>query len=155
MTKITEQDLTYINGVGFPVETYEWTMSVCQVGFFGANCALQQSQLYGKTCAQIPASFSIGPQQIAHAAVSPVSADLASKTFLESVRSITSNCDVGSERFAIALTLVVMDNEYSVMTESVHDVHKPEGIFEALSPVDIEMTTAEFDTVDEFLVTNP
>ena len=156
VTKITEPDPTYINGVPFPVETYEWTMSVCQVGFFGANCAnTLESQLYGKTCAQIPASFSIGPQQIAHVAVSPVSADLTSKTFLESVRSITSNCDVGSERFAIALTLVVMDNDYSVMTESVHDVHEPLGIFEALSPVDIEMATADFDTVDAFLASNP
>lgn len=156
VTKSTEPEQTYINGVGFPVETYEWTMSVCQVGFFGANCALQQSQLYGKTCAQIPASFSIGPQQIAHVAVSPVSADLTSKTFLESVRSITSNCDVGSERFAIALTLVVLDNEYSVMVESVHDVHEPSGIFKDLNPVDITMVDSNtFDTVDAFLVTNP
>jgi hypothetical protein len=156
VTKITEPDPTYINGVPFPVETYEWTMSVCQVGFFGANCAnTLESQLYGKTCAQIPASFSIGPQQIAHVAVSPVSADLASKTFLESVRGITSNCDVGSERFAIALTLVVLDNDYSVMTDSVHDVHEPSGMFAVLSPVDIEMATADFDTVDAFLASNP
>jgi hypothetical protein len=33
-----EAEPTLINGVSYPVESYEWTMSVCQTGFFGANC---------------------------------------------------------------------------------------------------------------------
>ena len=125
-----ESDKTFIGGVPYDVETYSWVMNVCQVGFFGTNCAdKSKTQMYAKTCRKTPASFSIGPQQMSHVMVTPVAAELVSKTFLESVTSHSMNCDIAHERVALTMNLVFTSNSgYSLATDSTHDVLEPTGV---------------------------
>jgi hypothetical protein len=131
-------------------------MSVCQTGFFGANCAdPEKLQMYAKTCARVPASFSVTPRQLSHVVTSPVTENLVSKTFLQGVDSTRSNCDVGYERVAVTLTLVILAKEYSIFTQDVHDVLKPTGIFEG-SQQDIFINNATtISTVAAFLAQPP
>ena len=151
-----EASPTVINGMSYPVESYEWTMSVCQTGFFGLNCAdPEKVQMYAKTCARVPASFSVTPQQLSHVVTSPVTENLVSKTFLQRVDSTRSNCNTGEERIAVTLTLFVMAKEYTIFTQDVHDVLKPTGIFDG-SQKDINITNRNtHKTVDSFLNSLP
>ena len=151
-----EAEPTLINGVSYPVESYEWTMSVCQTGFFGANCAdPSKLQMYAKTCARVPASFSVTPQQLSHVVTSPVTENLVSKTFLHGVDSTRSNCGLGHERVAVTLTLVILAKEYSIFTQDVHDVLKPIGIFEGAQKDIYINNKTSITTVDAFLASNP
>jgi hypothetical protein len=151
-----EADPTLINGVSYPVESYEWTMSVCQTGFFGANCAdPTKLQMYAKTCARVPASFSVTPQQLSHVVTSPVTENLVSKTFLQGVDSTRSNCQVGHERVAVTLTLVILAKEYTIFTQDVHDVLQPKGIFDGTQDDIFINNKTTIATVDAFLASNP
>jgi len=151
-----EAEPTLINGVSYPVESYEWTMSVCQTGFFGANCAdPTKLQMYAKTCARVPASFSVTPQQLSHVVTSPVTENLVSKTFLQGVDSTRSNCQVGHERVAVTLTLVILAKEYSIFTQDVHDVLQPKGIFDGAQDDIFINNKTTIATVDAFLASNP
>lgn len=123
-------DETFINGVAYPVETYEWTLSVCAVGYFGLNCRTRtDTQMYSKTCRKIPASFSITPQQIAHVSVSPVTEQLVSKTFLQTVDAFTDDCPELHERIAVTLNLVMFGTDYEIVTSEVHDLLSPSSVF--------------------------
>jgi hypothetical protein len=151
-----EAEPTLINGVSYPVESFEWTMSVCQTGFFGANCAdPTKLQMYAKTCARVPASFSVTPQQLSHVVTSPVTENLVSKTFLSGVDSTRSNCDVGHERVAVTMTLVILAKEYSIFTQDVHDVLKPIGIFDGAQKDIYINNKTSITTVDAFLASSP
>lgn len=150
-----ESDYTYLNGVPYPVETYEWNLHICQVGFFGENCDdIAQAQMYAKTCAKIPSSFSIAPQQVSHVATQNTSS-LGSKTFLQSVNSLASNCTFGHERIAIAFSFIVFANEYALFEDKVHDILSPTGIFDA-EQVDISFHNATYiSTVTQLLESGP
>lgn len=163
VTKVAEPEPSYINGVAYPVETYEWTLSVCQVGFFGLGCAdPTRQQMYAKTCAKVPASFSVSPQQVSHVAVSPVSETIVSKTFLQSVKSVESNCPVGSERIVLTLNLVLISPDYAISDEAGHDIITPSGILEDVGGAsgsadeeeDLVITEKSFASTDAFLAAN-
>jgi hypothetical protein len=48
--KQAESVTTFINGVGYEIETDEWTLPVCSVGYFGRNCRTNPNpQMYAKT----------------------------------------------------------------------------------------------------------
>ncbi|MBE35265.1 MAG: hypothetical protein CMI16_06885 [Opitutaceae bacterium] len=161
VTKVAEPEPSYINGVAYPVETYEWTLSVCQVGFFGLGCAdANRQQMYAKTCAKVPASFSVSPQQVSHVAVSPVSETIVSKTFLQSVKSVTSDdCAVGSERIVLTLNLVLISADYAISDDAGHDIISPSGILEDVGGAsgsadeeeDLVITEKNFASTDAFL----
>ena len=160
VNKVSEPEPSYINGVAYPVETYEWTMSVCQVGFFGLGCAnVNRDQMYAKTCAKVPASFSISPQQVSHVAVSPVSETIVSKTFLQSVKSIKSTCDVGSERVVLTLNLVLISPGYAISDAAGHDIMSPSDILEDVGGApgsadeeeDLTISDQNFASTDAFL----
>ena len=164
VTKVAEPEPSYINGVAYPVETYEWTLSVCQVGFFGLGCAdAQRQQMYAKTCAKVPASFSVSPQQVSHVAVSPVSDTIVSKTFLQSVKSTESNCAVGSERIVLTLNLVLISPDYAISDDAGHDIITPSGILEDVGGAsgsddeeeDLVITEKNFASTDAFLAATP
>lgn len=164
VTKVAEPEPSYINGVAYPVETYEWTLSVCQVGFFGLGCAdAARQQMYAKTCAKVPASFSVSPQQVSHVAVSPVSETIVSKTFLQSVKSVTSDCAVGSERIVLTLNLVLISADYAISDDAGHDIITPSGILEdvggdpgsADEEEDLVITEKIFTSTDAFLAATP
>lgn len=122
---------SFINGVAYPVETYEWTLSVCAVGYFGPNCRTRTDpQMYAKTCQQVPASFSITPQQIAHVTVAPVTDKLVSKTFLQKVDAFVGSCPDLYERIAVTLNLVIFGTNYEIVTSDVHDLLSPANVFE-------------------------
>lgn len=163
VTKVAEPEPSYINGVAYPVETYEWTLSVCQVGFFGLGCAdPTRQQMYAKTCAKVPASFSVSPQQVSHVAVSPVSETIVSKTFLQSVKSVRSDCPVGSERIVLTLNLVLISPDYAISDDAGHDIITPSGILEdvggeagsADEEEDLVITEKDFESTDAFLAAN-
>lgn len=128
-------DDTLINGVAYPVETYEWTLSVCSVGYFGPNCETQKTpaQMYAKTCRQIPASFSVTPQQISHVVVAPITQQLVSKTFLQTVDAFASNCESMHERIAVTLNLVIFGTDYDIASSNVHDLLSPANVFSSTS----------------------
>lgn len=160
VTKVAEPEPSYINGVAYPVETYEWTLSVCQVGFFGLGCAdPTRQQMYAKTCAKVPASFSVSPQQVSHVAVSPVSETIVSKTFLQSVKSVESNCPVGSERIVLTLNLVLISPDYAISDDAGHDIITPSGILDDVGGAsgsadeeeDLVITEKDFESTDAFL----
>lgn len=135
--KTPDSDETFINGVSYPIDTYEWTLSVCAVGYFGLNCRTRtDTQMYAKTCRQVPASFSITPQQIAHVTVSPVTEQLVSKTFLQTVDAFPGNCPLLHERVAITLNLVMFGTNYEIVSSEMHDLVSPAGVFEDASATD-------------------
>lgn len=155
VTKVSEPEPSYINGVAYPVETYEWTLSVCQVGFFGLGCAdVSRTQMYAKTCAKVPASFSISPQQVSHVAVSPVSETIVSKTFLQSVKSVRSDCAVGSERIVLTLNLVLVSPGYAIVENEGHDLLEPQNILD-VAQEDFNIATRSYASTDAFLAANP
>jgi hypothetical protein len=155
VTKTVEQEMTYINGVPYNVETYDWNIHICQVGYFGRSCDDPSlSQMYAKTCAVVPASFSIAPQQVSHVSTTPSSSKMVSKTFLQSVDAFSSNCTTGHERIAITLSLVVFETDYELYDEKVHDVIKPEGIFEK-SHMDVNFFNITHTSVFDFLQSHP
>lgn len=153
--KVAEPEPSYINGVAYPVETYEWTLSVCQVGFFGLGCTdTSRTQMYAKTCAKVPASFSVSPQQVSHVAVSPVSETIVSKTFLQSVKSVRSDCAVGSERIVLTLNLVLISPGYAIVENEGHDLLEPQNILD-VAQEDFNILTQSYDSTDAFLAANP
>lgn len=132
--KQPDADEVFINGVPYPVETYEWTLSVCAVGYFGLNCRNRtDTQMYSKTCRKIPASFSVTPQQIAHVSVSPITEQLVSKTFLQTIDAFTADCPVLHERIAVTLNLVMFGMNYQIVTSKMHDLNSPAGVFANVS----------------------
>lgn len=111
--------------------------------------------MYAKTCAKIPGSFSIAPQQLSHVVTTPTTSNLVSKTFLQSVDSITSNCALTHERMVITFNFVVFATEYVLFDEEVHDVLSPVGIFEG-NQIDIEISNAtHLITVEQFIESRP
>lgn len=138
VTKDAEVEDIYINGVRYEVESYSWTLSVCAVGWYGPQC---DTQMYAKTCRSIPASFSVTPQQIAHVAIAPVTSQLVSKTFLQSVDAFPSDCAILSERVAVTLNLVIFGTDYEIKTDSVHDVLAPTGILDTVNQEDLTITS--------------
>lgn len=138
VTKDAEVEDIYINGVRYEVESYSWTLSVCGVGWYGPQC---DRQMYAKTCRSIPASFSVTPQQIAHVAIAPVTSQLVSKTFLQSVDAFPSDCAILSERVAVTLNLVIFGTDYEIKTDSVHDVLAPTGILDTVNQEDLTITS--------------
>ena len=142
VSKQPNTDDVVINGVSYPVETYEWTLSVCAVGYFGKNCnSRTDTQMYAKTCRNIPASFSVTPQQIAHVTVSPITEALVSKTFLQTVTAFSSDCSELHERVAVTLNLVMFGTDYEIASSKIHDLVSPLNVFETA------------DAMEDFVVT--
>lgn len=132
VTPTVEPELSYINGVGYNVTTYSWTMHVCQVGYFGQHCNSHPPgdvSTYAKACKTAPASFSITPQQVSTAVVTPVDSNLYTKTFLQSVRSSTDTCSVNHERYVIVLSLIIYSENYAVVADDVTDLLYPTNVF--------------------------
>lgn len=130
--KKVEQEMAYLGGVPYGIETYEFSLHVCQVGFFGSGCDNPLTpKMYAKTCALIPASFSVAPQQISHVSTTPTSSSIVSKTFLQSVEGVQSNCSPGHERIAITLNFLVFELDYELFPDAVHDVITPKNMFDA------------------------
>lgn len=132
VTPTVEPELSYINGVGYNVTTYSWTMHVCQVGYFGQHCNSHPPSgvsTYAKACKTAPASFSITPQQVSTAVVTPVDSNLYTKTFLQSVRSSTDTCSVNHERYVIVLSLIIYSEQYTIVTDTVSDLLYPTNVF--------------------------
>lgn len=130
--KKIEREMAYLGGVPYSIETYEFSMHVCQVGFFGSGCDNPLTpKMYAKTCAVIPASFSVAPQQISHVSTTPTSSSIVSKTFLQSVEGVQSDCSPGHERIAITLNFLVFELDYELFPDAVHDVISPKNIFDA------------------------
>lgn len=155
VTEVPEPEPSYVNGVAYPVKTYEWTLTVCQVGFFGLGCAdVSRTQMYAKTCAKIPASFSISPQQVSHVAVTPVSETIVSKTFLQSVTSVSSTCSTGSERVVLTLNLVLVSTDYAMIEEESHDLVSPSGILD-VPEEDFNITSKAYTSTEAFLNAEP
>lgn len=147
VTKDAEVEDIFINGVRYEVESYSWTLSVCGVGWYGPQC---DKQMYAKTCRSIPASFSVTPQQIAHVAIAPVTSQLVSKTFLQSVDAFPSDCAILSERVAVTLNLVIFGTDYEIKTDSVHDVLAPTGILDTVNQQDLAITVISSSTFTDF-----
>ena len=159
-----ESEGSIVNGVEYPVETYSWEMKVCQVGYFGPECdshnpgASGSVSTYAKACKRVPAAFSLSPQMISTASVSPVDSNLVTKSFLHSVRGVTSDCEAGFERYVTVLQLMYFSLAHDIHESPEHDLNEPVGVFE--SPVDQKnfdvLPTAvggvpEPTTVDDFL----
>jgi len=147
-------DTTFINGVAYPVQSFEWTISVCSVGYFGSDCRVSspKPQLYAKTCRHIPASFSVTPQQISHVVVTPVTAQLVSKTFLQSVDPFQGSCPPLHERVAITLNMVMFGTDYIVSTSNVHDLLSPADLFsDASRAQDFGVVVSTASTFEEYL----
>lgn len=153
--KRVESEFAYYMGVPYRIETYSWKMHLCQVGFFGSSCEdTTKRQMYAKTCAVIPISFTVAPQQMS-AVTSSTSLSTDMKTFLQSVDSITSNCGAGSERIAVVFHLVFFEKSLIIVEESVHDI-RPSGLFETTSQENTVLIDATaFQTVNSFLASNP
>lgn len=137
VTKDLETEDIFINGVRYEVESYSWTLSVCGVGWYGPNC---DEQMYAKTCRSIPASFSVTPQQIAHVTIAPITSQLVSKTFLQSVDAFPSDCPILNERVAVTMNLVVFGTDYEIKTDDVHDVLAPTGILDSAGQENLAIT---------------
>ena len=147
VTKDLETEDIFINGVRYEVESYSWTLSVCGVGWYGPNC---DRQMYAKTCRSIPASFSVTPQQIAHVTIAPITSQLVSKTFLQSVDAFPSDCPILNERVAVTLNLVVFGTDYEIKTDDVHDVLAPTGILDNADQDDLTITEISDNTFTDF-----
>jgi len=129
--KAVDTETTTINGVTYDIDTYEWTLSVCSVGYFGDNCRTRtDTQLYAKTCRTFPAAFSVTPEQIAHVTVSPVTEQLIAKTFLQDVQAFQGDCNFLFERVALTLNLVMFGTNYDIVDSDVHDLNSPSGVLE-------------------------
>ena len=151
-----EPEFAYYMGVPYRIETYSWRMHLCQVGFYGAKCEdTTRTRVYAKTCAQIPVSFTVAPQQVSTVLTDLTSSSLLTKTFLQSVESISSNCAAGEERIAITVHLSIFDPQLVISEESVHDV-RPSVLFETKSHDNLEIYDASsFTTPNEFLSSKP
>lgn len=150
------EGVTYIGGVAYAVESYSWTLHLCQVGYFGTNCADTSTiQSYAKTCATIPSTFSIAPRQVSHVDTTPTSSGLVSKSFLRSVSSVRGGCPIGSERVGVAFTLLVFETDYAIVNDTAHAVAEPQGVFEGnqtgVAFLDASWTTS----VRTFLASDP
>lgn len=147
---------TYIGGVAYAVESYSWTLHLCQVGYFGTNCADTSTvQPYAKTCATIPSTFSIAPRQVSHVDTTPTSSGLVSKSFLRSVSSVRGGCPIGSERVAVAFTLLVFETDYSIVNDTAHALAEPQGVFDG-NQTGVAFLRASWTTsVRTFLASDP
>ena len=152
----TDGEVAYLGGVPYAVETYEFSLHACQVGFFGSGCEdPSRPKMYAKTCAVIPASFSVAPQQISHVSSTPSSSNLVSKTFLQSVNGISSDCDLGYERVAVTLSIVIFEPEYELHPDAVHEIISPSNVFESPQSAITLKNATTFDGVYDFLLSNP
>ena len=153
----TSEEPMFINGVPYPVETYSWEMTVCQAGLFGRTCRDPNTvQNYAKTCRTLPASFSISPQQISHAAAVDAPSDLVSKTFLQAVTSTPGGCSSATEeRVVVTINLVMMTVGYTITEDTVHDLLEPLDILDG-SQTDIGMTKVNaYETTADFIASDP
>lgn len=147
---------TYIGGVVYEVESYSWTLHLCQVGYFGTNCADTSTiQSYAKTCATIPSTFAVAPRQVSHVDTTPTSSGLVSKSFLRSVSSVRGGCPIGSERVAVAFTLLVFETEYAVVNDTAHAVAEPRGVFEGNQTGVALIDASHASSTRTFLASNP
>ena len=145
VTKDSDVEDIFINGVRYEVESYSWTLSVCSVGWYGPQC---DKQMYAKTCRSIPASFSVTPQQIAHVTIAPITSQLVSKTFLQSVDATPSNCPLLQERVAVTLNLVIFGTDYDIKTDNVHDILAPTGILDSANQEDLSIVSVPSQYTD-------
>ena len=147
---------TYIGGVGYEVESYSWTLHLCQVGYFGPNCADTSTiQSYAKTCATIPSTFAVAPRQVSHVDTTPTSSGLVSKSFLRSVSSVRGGCPIGSERVAVAFTLLVFETEYTIVNDTAHAVAEPRDVFEGNQTGVALFDASHATSTRTFLASNP
>lgn len=131
LVNVEHEGETYVGGVAYAVESYSWTLHLCQVGYFGPNCRDTSTiQSYAKTCATIPSTFSIAPRQVSHVDTTPTSSGLVSKSFLRSVSSVRGGCPLGNERVVLSFALLLFESEYVVSFGPAHAVRRPSGIFE-------------------------
>ena len=97
LVRVEHEGETYVGGVAYAVESYSWTLHLCQVGYFGPNCAdTSKTQSYAKTCATIPSTFSIAPRQVSHVDTTPTSSGLVSKSFLVPCRPCGADVPSGT-----------------------------------------------------------
>jgi hypothetical protein len=159
VNKIIEPEPMYINGVPYDVETYSWDMSICQVGFHGRDCrASNKPQTYAKTCAKVPVTFSISPLAVSHVTSTAADSDVVSKAYLQSVTSNSGTCSTGSENIVITINLLMMTTDYTIVTDSVHDLLEPQKILSEVhaDQLNIDLQPdATFVSTAEFLKANP
>lgn len=157
-----ESEGTIVNGVEYPVETYSWEMKVCQVGYFGPECDSHNPgtsggvSTYAKACKRVPAAFSLSPQMISTASVSPVDSNLVTKSFLHSVRGATSDCEAGFERYVTVLQLMYFSFAHDIHESPEHDLNEPKLVFTGSQDNFVVLRalgsgSAELTTVDDFL----
>jgi len=155
VSRETEGD-AYIGGVAYGVESYSWTLHLCQVGYFGSNCADTSTiQSYAKTCATIPSTFSIAPRQVSHVDTTPTSSGLVSKSFLRSVSSTRGGCPLGNERVAISFTLLVFETDYAVVNDTAHAVVEPRGVFDGNQTGVAFLDASRVTSTRAFLASDP
>jgi len=154
--KRVEEDMAYYMGAPYRVETYSWTMHLCQVGHYGDACRnTSRAQLYAKSCTKIPISFTVAPQQLSAVSVDTLGVSITSKSFLESVNALSSDCTVGFERIAIVFHFSIFDPDLQIVEEAVHDV-RPFGLFAHLAQDNFRiMDGTAFQFVNMFLASEP
>ena len=155
VTLVVDKDAVNINGVLYDLETYSWEMKVCQVGYFGQDCNSHNPRgvsLYSKSCKRFPASFSVTPQQISTATVTPVDSNLVTKTFLHSVRGVRACENSNHERYVIFLNLMLFDDQHVLHEMPKHDLNSPDKVFLDTPQSDFDLKNAsEFSTTTEFV----
>jgi hypothetical protein len=158
-TRLVERELegdTYIGGVAYAVESYSWKLHLCQVGYFGPNCADTSTvQSYAKTCAVIPSVFSVAPRQVSHVDTSPTNSGLVSKSFLSFVASTRGGCSFGEERVVVVFSLLVFETDYVLLVDAAHSLKRPIGVFDG-NQTDVPFSNAtEFTSPRDFLASDP
>lgn len=156
LVSVQHEGETYVGGVGYAVESYSWTLHMCQVGYFGPNCADTSTvQSYAKTCATIPSTFSIAPRQVSHVDTTPTSSGLVSKSFLRSVSSVGGGCPIGHERVVISFALLLFESDYAVSTGPAHAIRRPAGIFDGTQDGVSAFDASEHASTNSFTASNP
>jgi hypothetical protein len=154
--KRTEDDPAQFMGVSYPVESYNWNMHLCQVGYFGADCETASiSQHYAKACNIVPVKFTVAPQQMAGVSSHSLSTSIASKTFLQRVDSITSDCGGGNERVAIVLHLAVFDDNLALMFDEPVHRFNPKSVFTNNANLRSVINATAFHLPSDFLASKP
>lgn len=150
-----EAESAFFMGVPYRIETYSWNLHLCQIGFHGAACAnASETQTYAKSCAVVPVSLTVAPQQMAAVSPDATSASLTTKAFLHSVDAVVSDCKAGSERVAVVFHLTVFDERLALAEGAVHDV-RPAAMFERADSGATILDATAFATVAAFLASNP
>jgi hypothetical protein len=154
--KRTEDDAAQFMGVSYAVDSYNWNMHLCQVGYFGKDCEnASKLQHYAKACNIVPVKFTVAPQQMAGVSTQSLSTSITSKTFLQRVDSITSDCGRGNERLAIVMHLAVFDDNLDLIFDEVVHRFSPKSVFRNNDNLQSVSNATAFHLPADFLASRP